>query len=348
MNKDQLLHIIENPSLPIESDLILQLEELLKEYPYFQVGHILLARAYFLNNNVFADKKIKKAAVYTSNRKKLKRFINQPIPESNTSTNTIIDEPIEETAAVEKPIEVVAETSPIIEEITTVEKTPENTTHSEIEKTLAELKANKEKITLSTVEPEQPKISIKKKAKTVSKKAAIPSITKEETPIKEAKPRKKKEEKPVVEKAIEPKIAKKKDLGPSRFGDAIFEQTNDLTHQDKESNSADLLLKYLEHTRAKKRVKKHTKADQVNIIDSFIQKDPSISRGKTKNAVLSSGIDLSLSSTVENNNIVTENFALLHARQGNIPRAISIYEELILKYPQKKSYFASQIEKLKN
>src|SRR5690606_14911988 len=57
------------------SENLSQIEELIKTYPYFQGGHILVARAFHQSGNVFADKKIKTAAVYSASRKKLKHFI---------------------------------------------------------------------------------------------------------------------------------------------------------------------------------------------------------------------------------------------------------------------------------
>jgi hypothetical protein len=43
---------------------------------------------------------------------------------------------------------------------------------------------------------------------------------------------------------------------------------------------------------------------------------------------------------------VSETLAKIFAAQGNFPRAISAYEQLMLKIPEKKVYFASQIEQL--
>jgi hypothetical protein len=44
---------------------------------------------------------------------------------------------------------------------------------------------------------------------------------------------------------------------------------------------------------------------------------------------------------------VSETLAKIFEIQGNIPKAIYVYEQLGLIIPEKKSYFASQIRKLK-
>ena len=360
MNKNQLLHIIENPTHPIEKEIITQLEELIKEYPYFQGGHILLARAYFITGNVFADKKIKKAAIYTSNRKKLKAFVNQPNPEieedkisekavevktKTTTPDTVIENnPPETTPKDVAATEIKEET---ISPPTLATQTIKETEKTDLEETLAKLKKLREESSKILEE------DIKPKKKTTSKKV-IKEVTSEKKVTKEKTKTTDKKPSSSIKKATSKKEVKAKkspskpDLTNSRLGDVVFENTNEQTTESNNDNSPDLLLKYLEHTRAKKRIKKQPKKDQLDIIDSFIKKDPSISRIGSKATPTQSSHDLSQSSTIANFNIITENMALLHARQGNISRSISIYEELILKYPQKKSYFASQIEKLKN
>jgi regulator of replication initiation timing len=52
-------------------------------------------------------------------------------------------------------------------------------------------------------------------------------------------------------------------------------------------------------------------------------------------------------SVEDNEDILSETLARLVAAQGKKDRAIKIYQKLMLKYPQKSSYFASQIEKLR-
>ena len=52
-------------------------------------------------------------------------------------------------------------------------------------------------------------------------------------------------------------------------------------------------------------------------------------------------------SLIDNEEFVTETLAEIHVRQGNYPKAIKIYEKLILNFPEKKTFFASRIRFIK-
>ncbi|NJO01802.1 MAG: hypothetical protein HC880_09035 [Bacteroidia bacterium] len=45
---------------------------------------------------------------------------------------------------------------------------------------------------------------------------------------------------------------------------------------------------------------------------------------------------------------MSERLAIQLFSQGNTPEAISVYEKLMLKHPEKRSYFMQQIEILKS
>ena len=85
------------------------------------------------------------------------------------------------------------------------------------------------------------------------------------------------------------------------------------------------------------------KLSRKELIDKFILENPSISRPK---AEFYNPISVAQNSIIDQENIVSETLAKIYEKQGYFEKAISIYEKLRLKYPEKSRYFAAQIERL--
>ena len=86
-------------------------------------------------------------------------------------------------------------------------------------------------------------------------------------------------------------------------------------------------------------------SEKDEIIDKFIEAQPSITKPEADSSVPKG--DLSKPSTRFHADIASEYLAEIYIEQGKNNRAIEIYENLGLKFPEKKSYFAGLIEKLK-
>jgi hypothetical protein len=86
---------------------------------------------------------------------------------------------------------------------------------------------------------------------------------------------------------------------------------------------------------------------QIQIIDQFIKAQPSIASPKDK-PLPPPGADLSVIKPGEfGDNIVSETLVNILLKQGKKDKAIEVLKKLIWKFPQKKTYFAAQIEELK-
>ena len=104
--------------------------------------------------------------------------------------------------------------------------------------------------------------------------------------------------------------------------------------------------KILELEKEKKQTKKdEKKLSKAEIIDKFIAENPSISRPKQE---FFNPISAAQESVIDQENIVSETLAMIYEKQGYFEKAISIYEKLKLKYPEKSIIFAGQINVLKN
>jgi hypothetical protein len=90
---------------------------------------------------------------------------------------------------------------------------------------------------------------------------------------------------------------------------------------------------------------KSKKLSQSALIDKFILANPRIEPVK---APLKTPVgDISMPFVENEGGFITETLARIYINQGYYSKAIDIYEKLSLKFPEKSSYFASQIELVK-
>ena len=107
--------------------------------------------------------------------------------------------------------------------------------------------------------------------------------------------------------------------------------------------ATDPLLEDIKTTRKKLKVDNPKQKEQNEIIDQFIKTQPIIPKAKAQPAN-----DLSEDAGIFSDNIVSETLVGILLKQGKKDKAIEVLKKLIWKFPQKKAYFAAQIEELKN
>lgn len=144
------------------------------------------------------------------------------------------------------------------------------------------------------------------------------------------------------------------------YEEVIAKMENDkptpLTHSSKKSTTTsnfesikenpEGLIEEIKSSKKKIKPEAAKQIEQIEIIDKFIKTQPTITRPKATEAI-SQTDDLSDSSETFGENIISETLVEILLKQGKREKAIEILKKLIWKYPQKKAYFASQIEDLR-
>jgi len=81
------------------------------------------------------------------------------------------------------------------------------------------------------------------------------------------------------------------------------------------------------------------------LIDKFIRSEPKIRPQQLK---MYKPEDMAKLSVVEDHNIATETLASIYLKQGLKTRALEIFQQLILKFPEKSDYFAGRIKEIQS
>jgi len=114
----------------------------------------------------------------------------------------------------------------------------------------------------------------------------------------------------------------------------------------KKTDSTDELLTEIKSLKKQIKPEGPRQKEQIEIIDQFIKTQPSI-KGKGSDEKALPKDDLSEKSLIYNENIISETLVQILIKQGKNEKAIEVLKKLIWKFPQKKAYFAAQIEDLK-
>ena len=430
MHKTKFIELLKDPIVTKLNGDLNELESLIKDYPYFQTGRILLAKEKYAHDTLDVKKYIAEAAVHTTDRRLLKKYIEQEIQTINEESNYIVEKETTKGLLENQegaPVSEVSDTNALqtpgpessdsessineyadaaVEENLNLEKSEVASEEDQSEEDrLIKEKIAKYRSALSgstTDTPADPITTAKEETflHVAETSAEEPSLKKEEgvidlntipsqstdlasipTPDLMNIDRSTDSEKPTsrIDRLISEVQQDMEDLKASKLRfQAMVSKIDKEEKNEKNSNQAVQPKEKKINTAPKKKkanqkkvnktttkkvspaIKKKSKKAAVNqtkeaqpkqqdqkiIIDEFIDSNPKIKPIKPTD-VKKPTEDLSAKSTEFEPDSSSEYLASIYIEQNRINKAIAIYESLSLKFPEKKSYFAGLIKKLK-
>lgn len=299
---------------------------LTSQYPYSQVLQALAARA--AQDHAHSDQKLllQRAAVYVTDRAALKQLMaeestvvapaqqieNQTQPESKETqtTKAVKQQQVTSTKAIETDY-----ADKVIHDLERLQELKHNF-EAYFDGSVPEPKQEKEKIPAEQKqEVKQQEEKTETPGKKLSKKERIIQLAKALNSVPPSP-----EEPAWAEKPIKKSKEKTTELEP--------------------------LVNEIKTTRRKVQPESEKTREQIEIIEQFIKSNPLITPPKSKPSE-NQDLASSLKSGEYSDHIVSETLAEILIRQGKKDKAIEVFKKLIWKFPQKKAYFAAQIEELR-
>jgi hypothetical protein len=391
MNRTQFISYLDHSEKLSGEDSRL-LTALLKNFPYFQTAHLLLAKSLHNQNSIDYNNQLKITAAYATDRKVLHQLITKQfvsvaetpvvssIPERKQVDELIlnnliilpeergaspsIEQPARKEEAVPEPL---SEPS-IIRELPNEKVIPPVVIKEEFitatistpvihEEPVPESRVVEEKETFLPDEsgaPVIPGLPIEELENEYLAEAAttLIEITILQTEL--AKGQQEVESDKKAKHETGPANEEQRPLETIETNFILNNPTQTVTGKEKEEfdkTSPHSFLDWLKHAGdvTGEGEKQTTEAplkqsDAADLIDKFIREEPKITRSKTE---FYNPVNMAKQSVADDITFVSETLAKIYVLQGNYMKALHAYENLRLKYPEKRLYFALQIKNLR-
>ena len=316
MEKDKFLYLIANNG-SLTTEEADELAVLRVEFPYSQAIRNLAMRGAQINNLPDKQTELNLAAVYSTDRSVLKSLISVPkagrqaLPyKKSTQKEPLVADKVEVKSKESK-----AAPSSISE----IKPLPATTVNPEV---LAKIEIKSTPIPSTNFEPSK-----------LSGDELLDELTHDLKKLKELKQN--------FEVAIS-------NFDPQALTTKVEEtekKKDEKAHKLKKTGKATGIIAEIKSTKKKIKPSDPKQKEQLEIIEKFIKSKPSIGK-KDSNDASGDTTDLSENSSVFSDNIVSETLVEILIKQGKKEKAVEVLKKLIWKFPQKKAYFAAQIEEL--
>lgn len=337
MNREEFLKYLESPG-QLDKRSILEMHELLNEFPYFQTAHLMLLRNLYVLGNIKFDSQLKKSAAYIGNRSVLYYLLNRPV--ITTGGKSGESKPVQKTEepVIEKLKDKISEKKGPKEEPEQADKQEKEALADVILKRIEEIKKRQE--SLKPGKPPTLKEDTREKKTSVRERSIADKILNELAEKKKPEKREESQTKgPKVNQILE--IGNENEIIEDIYGEKEQLDADEL----KMAGDGELLELEEENIEENLQDTADEKVKNDELINKFIINSPHILPQKPDISDKEQ-TDISESSGRENEGFITETLAKIYINQGYYSKAIFAYEKLSLKFPEKSSYFVTQIEKI--
>jgi len=319
---------IAKQALDMDSGMAIEMQEITKEFPFFSWPYAILSRHHNINDDFRAENTLHQAALRIHNREWLSIYISdlsskeRNIESSNSTEKVEIKDSKTRESKKKKPSTnkagvTKANTKPIDSVLT-------ETQNNSIK--------NKPEFTSKTPKKEDPKENSKNIPVTYeSDKPAETSHTFFT---------------PVIE---EQQTSQTKSKSAAYNIEDFYNDTQEdkkLGSDNQTESSVNMASKgFYDWLNSDDKIYNRTLERKEDLIEKFLKTKPSINRPKQE---FFSPEKAMKKSEILGGGLATETLAKIYYKQGNLEKAISVYQQLQLKFPEKSSYFADLIKNIKN
>ncbi|MPQ48715.1 hypothetical protein GCQ56_17045 [Marinifilum sp. N1E240] len=317
-----------------------ELKFLIDKYPFFEVAHLLLLKNLNDSKSIRFKEELKNSSLHISNRRQLFLLLNDRLS-LRKFQNEKADDLLSEDLSISD-IE-----SSKIDELESVESVSKSSIKDEMEEQFADTTDAKGDDIFELSETAEIEETLVQSDFVLNSDIEILELSENENSKDDL------EDQKIEEISKEDLLISATEVYHIGYGGNLYTLADDDQQEEisKDKNHSftdwievvnkdeDLKQKQEEDSPVKR--KKTTKSK--DLIDNFIQNEPNIQRNVK---VADKQEDISLDSIRDNDGFMSETLASIYVKQRLFDKAVAVYEKLVLKYPEKNAYFASQIEKI--
>ncbi len=340
LKREQFIHYLLHPD-QLQGESAVALNSLLKEFPYFQSAQLLYLKSLHNEKSIHYKSQLKIAAAYSANRKSLYFLINGEPTKKEIAEKREPEPPVKETEVLQT-LEIQAQAS--IEPEVLQEPIQVFEEQQQMVKESAEIASPEVPIPLD--EKPLPQVSEEVASKRIDLPEGNTNLEQFHTNLLADS---------LSATALNDLLAKEPAIPTKNEVELVSEVSQkDIERPDETKKEQHSFLEWLQLTQGKaiepasipvKETNPSPKAiEKRALIEKFITTEPRITPKKQE---FYNPVNKARQSVMENDSIVSETLALVYVKQGNFQRALKSYEILSLKFPEKSTYFAAQILKIK-